>query len=132
MEEPRFAIVPEWVSDAPVSDGAFRLYSLLLRYGNSSDSQMPSWRTLARRLRRPVRRPPMGVAAKLRPNPEFLTNKPPPPTPAHRGRSAPTPAKKADYDLLGACPITNLDELTRQRLTARQVLGKPTAHWTAR
>jgi hypothetical protein len=36
VEEPRFAIVPEWVIDAAVSDGAFRLYSLLLRYGNGS------------------------------------------------------------------------------------------------
>ncbi len=29
------------------------------------------------------------VAAELRPNPEILTDKPPPPTPSHRGRSAP-------------------------------------------
>jgi hypothetical protein len=29
VEEPRFALVPEWVIDAAVSDGAFRLYSLL-------------------------------------------------------------------------------------------------------
>ena len=31
VEEARFAIVPEWVIDAAISDGAFRLYSLLLR-----------------------------------------------------------------------------------------------------
>ena len=54
VEEPRFAIVPEWVIDAAVSDGAFRLYSLLLRYGNSSGCRMPSRQTLARRLRRSV------------------------------------------------------------------------------
>lgn len=54
VEEQRFAIVPEWVIDAPVSDGAFRLYSLLLRYGNSSGCRMPSRPTLARRLRRSV------------------------------------------------------------------------------
>jgi len=54
VEEPRFAIVPEWVIDAAVSDGAFRLYSLLLRYGNSSGCRMPSRPTLARRLRRSV------------------------------------------------------------------------------
>jgi len=41
VEEPRFAIVPEWVIDAAVSDGAFRLYSLLLRYGNGSGSRLP-------------------------------------------------------------------------------------------
>ena len=54
VEEPRFAIVPEWVIDASVSDGSFRLYSLLLRYGNGSGSRMPSRQTLARRLRRSV------------------------------------------------------------------------------
>lgn len=54
VEEPRFAIVPEWVLDAAVSDFAFRLYSLLLRYGNGSGSRMPSRQTLAQRLRRSV------------------------------------------------------------------------------
>jgi hypothetical protein len=54
VEEPKFAIVPEWVIDAAISDGAFRLYSLLLRYGNSSGCRMPSRQTLARRLRRSV------------------------------------------------------------------------------
>ena len=54
VEEARFAIVPEWVIDAAISDGAFRLYSLLLRYGNGSGSRMPSRQTLARRLRRSV------------------------------------------------------------------------------
>jgi hypothetical protein len=54
VEEPRFAIVPEWVIDAGIPDAAFRLYSLLLRYGNGSGSRMPSRSTLARRLRRSV------------------------------------------------------------------------------
>ncbi len=54
VEEPRFAIVPEWVIDAAVTDAAFRLYSLLLRYGNGSGTRMPSRATLARRLRRSV------------------------------------------------------------------------------
>ncbi len=54
VEEPRFAIVPEWVIDAAVTDAAFRLYSLLLRYGNGSGCRMPSRATLARRLRRSV------------------------------------------------------------------------------
>jgi len=191
------------VIDAAVSDGAFRLYSLLLRYGNGSGSRMPSRQTLARRLRRSVdavdramrqlteagivrvehRRngeqflsnryhvrttPPTGVAtadggdrrsaatpepprtgsrrnaatpgrisaarvaAKVRPNPKILTDKPPPPTPSHRGRSAPTPVEEADHDLLEACAITDLDELARQCMTARQLLGKPTTRWTAR
>jgi hypothetical protein len=72
------------------------------------------------------------LAAHLRPNPEILTDKPPPPTPSHRGRSAPTPVEEADHDLLEACGITDLDELAQQCMTARQVLGKPTARWTAR
>lgn len=47
-----FAIVPEWVIDAEISDAAFRLYSVLLRYGQSSGARMPSRATLARRLRK--------------------------------------------------------------------------------
>jgi hypothetical protein len=54
VEEPRFAVVPEWMIDADVNDAAFRLYSLLLRYGNASGTRMPSRPTLARRLRRSV------------------------------------------------------------------------------
>ncbi len=54
VEEPRFAIVAEWVIDAAVSDAAFRLYCLLLRYGNGSGTRMSSRPTLARRLRRSV------------------------------------------------------------------------------
>jgi hypothetical protein len=203
VEEPRFAIVPEWVIDAAISDGAFRLYSLLLRYGNGSGSRMPSRQTVARRLRRsvdaidramrqlteagivrvehrrngeqflsnryhvrttapagvapagrggrtsaatpappttgsrtsaatPGRTSAARVAAKVRPNPEILTDKPPPPTPSHRSRSAPATVEEADHDLLEACAITDLDQLARQCMTARQLLGKPTARWTAR
>lgn len=54
VEEPRFALVPEWVIDADINDAAFPLYCLLLRYGNSSGCRMPSRPTLARRLRRSV------------------------------------------------------------------------------
>jgi hypothetical protein len=54
VEEQRFAVVQEWVIDAEISDGAFRLYSLLLRYGNSSGCRMPSRALLARRLHRSV------------------------------------------------------------------------------
>lgn len=48
--EQRFAIVPEWVIDAEISDCAYRLYSVLLRYGQSSGQRMPGRATLARRL----------------------------------------------------------------------------------
>jgi len=52
--EQHFAIVPEWLTDADISDAAYRLYSVLLRYGQSSGSRMPSRALLARRLRRSV------------------------------------------------------------------------------
>ena len=48
--EQRFAIVPEWVLDAGVSDVAFRLYVVLLRYGQSSGQRMPGRKLLAARL----------------------------------------------------------------------------------
>jgi hypothetical protein len=54
VEPQRFAIVPEWVLDLPVSDAALRLYALLLRYGGTSGTRMPSRRLLAERMRRSV------------------------------------------------------------------------------
>ena len=54
VEPQRFAIVPEWVLDLEVSDAALRLYALLLRYGGTSGSRMPSRRLLAERMRRSV------------------------------------------------------------------------------
>lgn len=48
----RFAIVPEWLLDADISDTAIRLYAVLLRYGQSSGARMPGRATLARRLRK--------------------------------------------------------------------------------
>ncbi|MGH8969604.1 MAG: hypothetical protein ACRDV1_06605, partial [Actinomycetes bacterium] len=50
--EGHFALVPEWVLDAEISDGAVRLYAVLLRYGQSSGARMPGRSTLARRLRK--------------------------------------------------------------------------------
>jgi hypothetical protein len=52
VEDHHFALVPEWVIDAEISDASFRLYSLLLRYGNGSGCRMPSRRLLAERLHR--------------------------------------------------------------------------------
>src|SRR3954470_10888647 len=48
--EQRFAIVPEWVLDADISDAALRLYAVLLRYGQTSGQRMPGRRLLATRL----------------------------------------------------------------------------------
>ena len=42
VEDQRFAIVPEWVITAEVSDAAFRAYSMLLRFGGTSGYRMPS------------------------------------------------------------------------------------------
>lgn len=46
-----FAIVPEWILDADVSDRALRLYAVLGRYANENRQSFPSRRTLAARLR---------------------------------------------------------------------------------
>src|SRR3954451_19142854 len=54
VEDQRFAIVPEWVITAEVSDSAFRTYSMLLRFGGTSGCRMPSRALLARRLHRSV------------------------------------------------------------------------------
>src|SRR4051794_37361156 len=48
--EQHFAIVPEWVLDAEISDAALRLYAVLLRYGQTSGHRMPGRRLLASRL----------------------------------------------------------------------------------
>src|SRR4051794_40292440 len=48
--EQHFAIVPEWVLDADISDAALRLYAVLLRYGQSSGHRMPGRRLRASRL----------------------------------------------------------------------------------
>src|SRR5215213_8559309 len=48
--EQHFAIVPEWVLDANISDAALRLYAVLLRYGQTSGHRMPGRRLLASRL----------------------------------------------------------------------------------
>lgn len=50
--EQHFAIVPEWVIDADISDCAYRLYSVLLRYGQSSGQRMPGRALLASRLKK--------------------------------------------------------------------------------
>ncbi len=47
-----FAIVPEWIIDADISDCAYRLYSVLLRYGQSSGQRMPGRALLATRLKK--------------------------------------------------------------------------------
>jgi hypothetical protein len=48
--EDRFSIVPEWVLDAAISDGAVRLYAVLLRFGQTSGARMPARSTLAGRM----------------------------------------------------------------------------------
>lgn len=46
-----FAIVPEWVLDADISDRAVRLYAVLARYADSDGHCNPKRATLASRLR---------------------------------------------------------------------------------
>jgi hypothetical protein len=50
--EQHFAIVPEWIIDADISDCAYRLYSILLRYGQTSGQRMPGRALLAQRLKK--------------------------------------------------------------------------------
>ena len=50
VEDHTFAIIPDWVINADISDAAFRVYSLLLRFGGTSGCRMPSRGLLARRL----------------------------------------------------------------------------------
>ena len=46
-----FAIVPEWVLDAEISDRAVRLYGVLARYADRTGKAIPSRKTIAARLR---------------------------------------------------------------------------------
>lgn len=49
----KFSQIPEWVIDADISDGAFRLYAVLLRYAkNETGEAYPALDTLATRLRK--------------------------------------------------------------------------------
>jgi hypothetical protein len=49
----KFSQVPEWVLDADISDGAFRLYAALLRYADQDTGHAyPARSTLATRLRK--------------------------------------------------------------------------------
>ena len=50
-KRPPFAMVPEALLDADVSDRAIRLYALLDRYAGTTDKAWPSRATLASRLR---------------------------------------------------------------------------------
>ena len=54
VEDQAFAIVGEWVITAEISDAAFRVYSILLRFGGTSGCRMPSRALLGRRLHRSV------------------------------------------------------------------------------
>lgn len=180
--EDHFAMVPEWLLDADVSDCAVRLYAVLLRFGQSSGARMPGRATLARRLHKksvdtvdralrelvalgavavearfdgPVRltnryrvrtsRPSQlavvggrtdaatpidaagsgradaaGVAAKVRHNPESLTQSetPPPPTPS----AGPAAAV--------LCGIADWDSFVARVRSLRVGLGQPVGRWS--
>ena len=55
VEDQRFALVPDWVIGAELSNAAFRVYSLRLRLGNTSECATTS---LARLPDRRPGRPP--------------------------------------------------------------------------
>ncbi len=204
--EQRFAIVPEWIIDAEISDCAFRLYAVLLRYGQSSGQRMPGRALLARRLHkgstdtvdralkelvavgavvverrrsgrqnltnryhvrttqpgpsapgRPDAATPPGrrsaatpasrmdaatpgrtdrarVAAPVRPDPEVLTEKEPPPSPPAAAPAMPAAGpdlSEADRALLARCDVDDLDGLAARCQELRQRLGQPAARWAA-
>ena len=192
--EQRFAVVPEWVIDAEIGDCAYRLYSVLLRYGQTSGCRMPSRATLAARLHKaskdsvdralkelvgigavvverrrrdgrnltnryllmssppevrggesagdggriraatPGRIRAASLAANLRPDPEFLTERPPPPAlplgPAPAAAADDGPSA-ADAAVLAACGIVDLPALAEDCQRLRRGLGKPAARWSA-
>jgi len=45
-----FAIIPEWILDAPISPTAVRTFALLQRYANNQNTCWPSRNTLAKRM----------------------------------------------------------------------------------
>lgn len=206
--EERFAIVPEWLLDAEISDAAVRLYAVLLRYGQTSGARMPGRATLARRMRKKCtdtidramkelvamgavsvehrkdgrqrltnryhvrthrpgrkfaatpsdaaggsrtdaarggRRNAAGVAAKLRPNPEQLTQSsstqtPPPPSSspeAEKSRARPEkhPRRQArswreeHATFVAECGIDDWDGFVARVQQARHQAGQPTGRW---
>jgi Helix-turn-helix domain len=215
VEDQRFVVVPEWVIDADLPDAAFRLYALLLRYGNGTGQRMPSRATLADRLHRSVdaidramrqladagmvrvehRRagrqnlsnryhvrttdPTLGlggtgertsaattdggkactgtraepvsrrsaatpgrdpaptpgrtgavrVAAQPRHDRKISTDTPPPPSPAAARRWR-TPEEVAGPELLAACGIASVEDLSRRCIAIRQAIGQPIARWS--
>ncbi len=204
--EQRFAIVPEWIIDAGISDCAFRLYAVLLRYGQSSGQRMPGRALLARRLHKsstdtvdralkelvgvgavvverrrsgrqnltnryhvrtsrpgqptpgrmdaatppgrrsaatpggrmdaatPGRTDRARVAAPVRPNPEVLTEKEPPPSPPAAAPAMPAAGpdlSEADRALLARCGVADLDGLAARCQELRRRLGQPAARWAA-
>lgn len=205
VEDQAFAIVGEWIITAEISDAAFRVYSMLLRFGGTSGCRMPSRALLGRRLHRsvdsidralrelvsagivriehrhdgrqyrsnryhvrtsaPVRSAPDGcsrtsaatqerpreggrnsaatpsrtsaatVAADPRHYPEVLTERtPPPPAPSTSGGGRRprrrTPKETLGVELVEACRIDNLDELSSRCAAARAAVGQPSGRWS--
>lgn len=187
VEEQRFAIVPDWVITAQISDAAFRVYSMLLRFGNTSGCRMPSRALLGQRLHRsvdsidralrelsgsgivrvehrhdgrqfrsnryhvrtspppaqaggrnaaatPGRTSAARVAAEVRHYPDVFTEtEPPPPAPSTTpavSTSTSTAVEVADQELLAACDIADIAELSRRCIASRNALGQPTGRWT--
>jgi Helix-turn-helix domain len=217
VEDQRFAVVPEWVIDTELPDAAFRLYALLLRYGNGTGQRMPSRATLADRLHRsvdaidramhqlvdaglvrvehrragrqnlsnryhlrttdpalpdaggtgdrtsaaitdgttacartseeescrrsaatpgrdpaptPGRTGAVRVAAQPRHDREIPTDTPPPP-PLTGSRRWRTPAEVAGPELLAACGIDSVEDLSRRCIALRQAAGQPNARWSS-
>jgi hypothetical protein len=72
------------------------------------------------------------VAADVRPYPESLTHRPPPPgdSPAPRDPHAASAVETRERELLSACGITDIDQLSRRCMAARPALGQSSTRWT--
>lgn len=54
LDDGRLVVVPQWIVDSEVCDRAVRLYAVLASYRQSSGSRMPTFVTMARRLKAPA------------------------------------------------------------------------------
>ena len=69
----------------------------------------------------------VAAVTNLRPNPEVLTERPPPPTPSERLAGSPL----EEEGLLRECDITDLPALAERCAVARRAVGRSVTRWSA-
>ena len=133
--EDRFAIVPEWLLGADISDAAVRLYAVLLRFGQTSGARMPARSTLTARMRKKstdtidrALRELVELGAVVVQNRfdggQRLTNK-------YLVRTTrPRHGEEADR-LITECGIADWGGFTADCQALRRQLGQPVARWSS-